>query len=687
MPPPKSEIWRTTNGGTLWTRTNLEPAPYTFQSLEFVDRLHGWGISSYNVLVHTTDGGDSWSCQLPLPYLDNITAAEFVDSLHGWLSGRANSSTLQLWTDDGGGSWQMTQPTANPFNSIHFIDRWRGWATAYGSELYKTLDGGLTWTVAYNATPYGLSGVTFVDSLHGWCFGSQNVSTNATIHTTDGGATWTAVPFPSWIYTWDGFAARDSLEVWMLADLQMDNVMRPFRSTDGGLNWLPSECGFSVTDINITRNGSVWLVGAFSQIARSSNGGETWINQRSLVTGAGFYGAVAANERVWAVGEGAVILHSDNGGSYWYPQPSGAPPATLNAIAFVPPNHLWAAGDAGTLLASANGGNTWTMQASGTTSNLRAVAFADSLHGWLAGYGPTLKHTTNGGATWTDQLPAGAPNPVSKVCCVTADSAWAIAGPYVYRTIDGGATWSPWTAPAGYTAQALSFVDRLTGWCAGRITGNAGFVLKTTDGGQNWTPQQPLLPSGTINNVTDIHFVDPHNGWLFAEGSFGNLIRQTTDGGLNWMTDAGGARSLRVLAGNNSHAVWGFGYGGTIQRQGTATAPQPVMNLVVIPVNPEDLQLRWTAAPGFAGTYTVYASTDLLPFPDAGWTTLASGITPAPAGGPTTWTDVNAAQTLPRRYYTVTAVLSTPAPASTLPPEVRARLTQLRSEHPPRPHH
>lgn len=56
--------------------------------------------------------------------------------------------------------------------------------------------------------------------------------------------------------------------------------------------------------------------------------------------------------------------------------------------------------------------------------------------------------------------------------------------------------------------------------------------MRTTDGGQNWVPQQ----SGTTMDLWGVSFSDADNG--FAVGNWGTILR-TTDGGQNWLNQRG----------------------------------------------------------------------------------------------------------------------------------------------------
>lgn len=88
----------------------------------------------------------------------------------------------------------------------------------------------------------------------------------------------------------------------------------------------------------------------------------------------------------------------------------------------------------------------------------------------------------------------------------------------------GAGSWQ-WLRPdvQGGTIFSTFFIDANTGWAAS----NGGVILKTTDGGANWTAQF----TGNLYNFWDIHFIDANTGW--AVGDYGTIYK-TVDGGTTW---------------------------------------------------------------------------------------------------------------------------------------------------------
>ena len=67
----------------------------------------------------------------------------------------------------------------------------------------------------------------------------------------------------------------------------------------------------------------------------------------------------------------------------------------------------------------------------------------------------------------------------------------------------------------------------------GRLLVMDGTILRTTNGGTNWTSQS----SGTTNHLYGVSFTDANTGT--AVGGGGTILR-TTNGGTNWTSQSSG---------------------------------------------------------------------------------------------------------------------------------------------------
>jgi photosystem II stability/assembly factor-like uncharacterized protein len=195
-------------------------------------------------------------------------------------------------------------------------------------------------------------------------------------------------------------------------------------------------------------------------------------------------------------------------------------------------------------------------------------------------------------------------------------------------------TWTNQTPGAGVTTAnlyAVSFVDNNLGYAVG----DGGVVIKTTNGGTNWT----RISSGTAGiNINAVSITDDGLRGL-AVGDAGAVFR-TTNGGLNWASvgPIAGSPTLKGVAVprfGSGNVAYLCGTGGTLQR------------------NPDAFGVgTWTAVTGTTGTDTYNAI--LFPQGDVngvcvGQTTAGASKILSTSNG-TAWTP-RAAPTAPNAAY------------------------------------
>lgn len=107
---------------------------------------------------------------------------------------------------------------------------------------------------------------------------------------------------------------------------------------------------------------------------------------------------------------------------------------------------------------------------------------------------------------------------------------------------------SPWVycgIASNYNLQDVFFIDKNTGWT---VSLN-GVILKTTDGGTNWS----VLSSSTYS-ISGIHFINASEGWAVGNGT----ILRTTDGGATWTYSNFGV-NIKDVYFINSYTGWIIG--------------------------------------------------------------------------------------------------------------------------------
>jgi hypothetical protein len=138
----------------------------------------------------------------------------------------------------GGGtatSWKaQTSGTTELIHDVHFVDDMTGWAVGDEGTILHTSDGGANWTAqSSGANPAGLQGIHFVDAMTGWAVGGSDTI----LHTSDGGANWTAQASGKTVGLWSVQFA-DANTGWVVGF--QGTILH---TSDGGANWTAQTSG------------------------------------------------------------------------------------------------------------------------------------------------------------------------------------------------------------------------------------------------------------------------------------------------------------------------------------------------------------------------------------------------------------------------------------------------------------
>jgi photosystem II stability/assembly factor-like uncharacterized protein len=186
--------------------TEVPPTPYTdtpapealsapaveapaFIDIQFLNELDAWAVTEMQV-VRSNDGGITWYNVTPPDLTETgYTVETFVlDRNHAWVQkpdfNNFPNNGLLYRTTDGGRTWTIS---STPFSSgdLNFTDVNNGWMLAdlgvgAGSNavaVFRTTDGGTTWTQAYTNDPnnpesgdaIGSGAARCTDRLDHWC--------------------------------------------------------------------------------------------------------------------------------------------------------------------------------------------------------------------------------------------------------------------------------------------------------------------------------------------------------------------------------------------------------------------------------------------------------------------------------------------------------------------------------------
>ncbi|MBN1560194.1 T9SS type A sorting domain-containing protein [candidate division KSB1 bacterium] len=308
-----------------------------------------------------------------------LFCVDAVDENVVWAGGWSGRYTK---TTDGGQTWNSSViPNAQSVHigSIVAFDDSTAYVaavatTTYDTRIYKTIDGGTTWTLQYQNTRSGafFNSIAFWDRDHGIAVSDPVDGGFLIVTTTNGGAEWTQVPaenIPAPVAgEFAGFgdtggralAVYGSNQAWFgTASVTPNGLpMRILRSTDGGQHWTAS---------------------ILPESSAGANRGVSTLTFKDSLTG---YAGVLDGTPEDGISNS--LIKTTDGGESWQTVTS-FPPYTPMTVTFIPhteSQYLFATAMQGSAY-SLDGGDTW--QPVSSTQVYLGTSFVSPTAGWAVG--------------------------------------------------------------------------------------------------------------------------------------------------------------------------------------------------------------------------------------------------------------------------------------------------------------
>lgn len=276
-------------------------------------------------------------------------------------------------------TWQampsaFTNPNGQRFDDVFFLDENIGWsANGFYAAVYKTTDGGTTWSEQLNQDDLGGSyyfrTIEFLNSNIGF-LGTLN---GAVFKTDDGGVTWAQItnitPNPAAIC---GLSAVGPSTIYGCGAYFTPAVV--IKSTDSGNQWQSMDLSTyaeALVDIHFITETLGYATGRSASggvILKTEDGGASWIE---------LYNTNIIGEYVWKI----QVFETD-------------PNIIFASVESVSSN-------SGKLLKSNDGGTTW-ISLDAPETGIQAVGFISETHGWMGGHTTGFYETIDGGLTWSN---------------------------------------------------------------------------------------------------------------------------------------------------------------------------------------------------------------------------------------------------------------------------------------------
>lgn len=330
------------------------------------------------------------------------------------------------------------------------------------------------------------------------------------------------------------------------------------KSYDGGNSWYGKQpvSTKNLYSISVV-NEDIVYVSVENGVTKSTDGGETWNYVQPTNVNATLRSIHFTDENtgigVGATSGGSAIYKTTDGGKSWVQKLYNSSYTYFNSVQFVTPLIGFAVTDFVDLYArcaiykTTDGGETWTKMYNSATEGLTDVFFMDENNGIAVGgsrpmqtgayYKSNIKRTTNGGSSWSNVI-SGNGNIVRSVCFSDLNTGYAVTTNEfgyidILKTQNGGLNWSKmkWELSENYTGNN----GLRTIWCinANQIIagGDHGIVVKSNDAGTTWTIiSKGQFTSGQSGDITSTVLVDGTTAYACTPSS----ILKSTNGGINW---------------------------------------------------------------------------------------------------------------------------------------------------------
>jgi len=592
----KGGVWKTTDGGVTWapltdglssqvvgclTLDPVDPNTVYFGTGE--EYFAGYTLGGVGIWK-STDGGATWTLKGNSTFAGRRINAISIDptDTSRWV---VCSDLGFHTTTDGGATFTLRKagvgsalerhPTIA--NTLYGAMGWPfGGSTASANGVYKSTDGGVTWTLLAGP-PTGTSAGRYELSI---CKGTPSVvyavctvppgTSSAYLmkgvwKTTNGGSTWTQIAttssFPnSWPQGWYDLAIKanpDNSNVCYVADVV------PYKTTNSGATWtfLGNPGGhpdIHAIEILPGASSTVYL-GQDSGLYISTDGGSSWTHRNSGRGTMEYYaldvhptdplalaaGAQDNSTHLRTAARGSTFRVVIGGDGFWAAYKRSAPTTLLGEWQF------------GHILRSTDGGLSWfnVLDLSGDAAPWSTPLINDPTapSRFYAGTYRVWRSLSDGAAgTWAAISP-DVTKPTVSGGAITDIKVAPSNGSFMYvGSSDGGFFVSAnaqsaaptWTARyAGLPSASVGGVEVDPGNHLVCYAGMQGFlagshVFKSTDAGATWTNITGNLPNIPVNSLA-AHPAHPNT--LFAATDNGVYV--TEDGGATWAVAGSGLPS------------------------------------------------------------------------------------------------------------------------------------------------
>ncbi len=465
----------TTNGGINWNTTYYQTS--TNYTIEIVDRnlIFIGSAASTGRLAKSTDFGTTWTPITHTALTSSVYSIHFLNESFGWVG---TGSSGILFTSDGGTSWTQQIASANIIYDVLFSNSQIGFAVDARGIIYSTINGGTNWTTYQTPERRALRSIA-IDGNNVYTVGDAG----SMYHSTNLGNSWERK------FSYIGQALEFQRRVIFVnqnvgficggSTTAADSLGYLLKTTDGGETWtqLPYNFKTQLYAIAAPNENVIYTSAGSSLVFKSTDGGQNWTRTTIFGTATTLWDIQFYNENLgYACGSSGRVFKTTNGGASWSLLSGPFGTSTLYSIAILDSNSLIITGVSALAFKSTNGGSTWTQLSPGIPGSYFIVRFKENV-GYIGSFvSPSgyVSKSTDWGSTWTPLISYPGIQSVWGIAVKSADTVFVtdLFG-YVYYSTNGGNDWIPVPRIFGSNSFYCSFGgDNLF------ISGSNGAIIK-----------------------------------------------------------------------------------------------------------------------------------------------------------------------------------------------------------------